>query len=112
MAVTSGGASSQAQGVVNFACGTFTGAGLVAEISCGFKPRHVRLINLTDRIQDEVTDTMAATHVLHTVAAGTVTDDTGSLIVLKGAPGDAYKGFQVAAAAAINAKVFHWIAHG
>ena len=48
----------------------------------GFKPRLVQVINLTDRITDEWFEGMAATNVLHTVAAGTRTIDTNSLIVV------------------------------
>lgn len=39
----------------------------------GFKPRAVRFINLTDRVQDEWFEGMPNGYALHTVAAGTVT---------------------------------------
>lgn len=39
----------------------------------GFKPRSVRFINLTDRIQDEWFEGMANPGSLHTLAAGTAT---------------------------------------
>jgi len=112
MAVTSGAATAQAQGITNFAHGTFTGAGLVAEINCGFRPRYVKLINITDRIVDERVSGMTVGNTLHTVAAGTMTEATASAIVLKGGGTDAYRGFEVAAATAISAKVFHWVAFG
>ena len=104
-------ASSQSQGICNLATGTFTGDGTVAAVNCGFKPRYVKLINLTDRIVSEITDTMAATQTLNTAAAGTMTLDTGSDMVLKGSA-DSYRGFEVSAAHNITAKVFHWIAYG
>lgn len=43
------------------------------DFSFGFKPNHVRFVNLTDRIEDEWFYGMAADSALHTVAAGTRT---------------------------------------
>lgn len=48
----------------------------------GFKPRAVEFVNLTDRITEEWFEGMAATNVLHTIAAGTRTLDANSLIVV------------------------------
>lgn len=104
-------ATSADGGISNFSIGTFTGDGTVTEVTLGFRPRYVKLINLTDRIVQEWSDTMAATHTLNIAADGTATDNTGSLIVAKGGQ-DSYRGFQIAAAAAVNAKVYHYIALG
>lgn len=104
-------ATTQDGGVSNLAVGSFTGAGAIVEVTCGFKPRYIKLINLTDRITQEWTYDMAATHTLNTAADGTMTDDTGSLLVAKGGA-DGYRGFAVAAAAAVNAKLYHYIAFG
>ena len=97
-------------GVSNCAVGSFTGAGADVEVTCGFKPRLVKLINLTDRTTYELTSDMVAAHALKTVAAGTMTDDTAG-ILLKGSQ-DSYRGFFVPAAIAINAKAFYWYAIG
>lgn len=100
-----------AEGVVNRAVGKFTGAGAVVDVSLGFTPRIVRVHNVTDRISDEKFAGMGATETLHTVAAGTRTLDTGSLITFMD-PDNGTRGFSIAAAAAINAKVIYWEAIG
>lgn len=97
-------------GVSNMSVGSFTGAGADVEVTCGFLPRYIVLINLTDRTKYESSKDMAAGHSLKTVAAGTMTDDTSG-ILFKGSS-DAYRGFFVPAAIAINAKAMHYIAWG
>lgn len=91
----------------NFASGKHlddaaTPAAFVATI--GFKPRYVKFVNLTDRTIFEFFEGMAATHTLKTVAAGTVTDDTNSAIVVSAS------GFTVAAANILQNKQYHWVA--
>ena len=98
----------RSDGIVNHAYGKFTGAGVVVDVPLGFTPRIVRVINATDRISDEKFAGMAASEVLHTIAAGTRTLDTGSLITFKDPLVDLTRGFTIAAAAAINAKVIYW----
>lgn len=105
-------ATNQSRGIANMAVGSFTGDGTLTAVNCGFRPRYVKLINLTDRIVSEITSDMAATQTLNTAAVGTMTLDTGSDIVLKGGPSDTYRGFEVSAATAIAAKAFHYIAYG
>jgi 3'-phosphoadenosine 5'-phosphosulfate (PAPS) 3'-phosphatase len=104
-------ATTQDGGVSNLAVGSFTGAGEAVSVTTGFKPRYIKLINLTDRIVHEWTYDMAATHTLNTAADGTMTDNTGSHLVAKGGQDD-FRGFLVAAAAAVNAKLYHYIAFG
>jgi hypothetical protein len=99
----------RADGVVNHAYGKFTGAGAVVDVSLGFTPRIVRVVNATDRITDEKYAGMAATEVIHTIAAGTRTLDTGSLVTFYDpAVSGTTRGFSIAAAAAISAKVIYW----
>lgn len=104
-------ATTQDGGVSNLAVGTFVGDGTICHVITGFKPRYVKLINLTDRIIDEKTYDMGATQGLHTVAAGTMTLTTSSDITLLGGQ-DGQRGFDVAAATNINGKTFHYIAFG
>lgn len=104
-------ATTQDGGVSNLAVGSFTGDGTEVEVVTGFKPRYVKLINLTDRIVDEKTYDMAANEGLHTVAAGTMTRTTSSDITLGGGQGG-FRGFKVAAATNITGKSFHYIAFG
>lgn len=102
----------QTYGITNRAMGKFTGAGAAVTVDVGFTPRVVRVINATDRITDEKYDQMAATEVIHTVAAGTRTLDTNSLITFADPAVDGVRGFTIAAAAAISAKVIYWEAIG
>lgn len=104
-------ATTQDGGVSNLAVGTFVGDGTACDVTCGFKPRYVKLVNLTDRIVDEKFYDMGATQGLHTVAAGTMTLTTTTDIALKGGA-DAFRGFTVAAATNITGKTFHYIAFG
>jgi hypothetical protein len=99
---------SQAASISNFASGTYVGdwttggdgAGVnPMTVFTGFTPRYVRLINATTGDQYEWFEGLAATKTLKTVAAGTATFDTNSVIVtnaaivsatevaLQGAPG-------------------------
>ena len=72
-------------GVLNRTIQAFTTDAVAAAdttFNFGFKPRLVKFVNLTDRIAEEWFEGMAATNVLHTVAAGTRTIDANSLIVV------------------------------
>lgn len=102
----------RADGVVNHAYGKVTGTGVDIDVSLGFTPRIVRVVNATDRITDEKYAGMAATEVIHTVATGVRTLDTNSLITFKDPLVDGMRGFQIKAAAAISAKVLYWEAIG
>lgn len=105
-------ATSQAQGVVNLATGSFSGAGEAVDVITGFKPRRITLINVTDRIQHVWYEGMAATTTLNIAADGTATANTSSHIVPKGGPDGSYRGFTVAAGAAVNGKAYVWAAEG
>lgn len=104
-------ATSQAQGVVNFATGSFTGAGEAVDVTLGFVPRRVHLINVTDRIEQIWQEGMAATTTLNIAADGTATANTSSLVVPTDSS-DTFRGFQIAAGAAVNAKAYVWSAWG
>lgn len=106
-------ATSNSMGVVNFATGSFTGDGNATTVTLGFVPRRVHLINVTDRIEQIWQEGMAATTTLNRAADGAGTANTSSLIVPKGtAATDTYRGFAVAAGAAVNAKAYVWSAWG
>lgn len=49
-------------------------------IECGFKPRKVRVLNLTSRIEGEYWEGMSSAQHLRTVAAGTRTLDTTAAV--------------------------------
>lgn len=105
-------AQTQDGGVSNLAVGSYTGDGTVVDVNCGFKPRYVELINLTDRISDTKLFEMTDAQTLMTVAAGTRTLETGSRIVLRDGIEDDFRGFSVATAANLNDKVYHFVAFG
>ena len=98
----------RADDIVNHAFGKVSGAGASITVSLGFTPRIVRVVNATDRITDEKYAGMGATEVIHTIADGTRTLDTGSLITFADPLVDGWRGFTIAAAAAISGKVLYW----
>lgn len=104
-------ATTQDGGVSNFAVGSYTGDGTIATVTCGFLPRYLKLINLTDRIVHEVTLDMADLTALKTAADGTMTNEAAAGILLQGGQ-DGHRGFVVPAAINIAAKAFHYIAVG
>lgn len=86
------------------ACGTFTGDGGIATITLGFRPKNVKLVNITGVVVWEKIDGMLATQTLMTVTAGTLTVNTTSAVVLTAT------GFTVSAAAAVSTNLFVWSA--
>lgn len=105
-------ATSQDGGVSNLAVGSFTSDNTAVDVTLGFKPRYVKVINYTDLLVWEWLDGFAATHTLLTTGStGVITDNTASQIVAKGGQ-DAFRGFTLGATAAGNAKVIHYIAFG
>lgn len=104
--------TSQSQGIVNMATGSFTGAGEAVDINLGFVPRRVELINVTDRIRHIWQEGMAATTTLNVAANGTATANTSSHIVAKNGIDDSYRGFLVAAGAAVDTKAYVYSAWG
>jgi hypothetical protein len=103
-------ATSNDGGISNTAVGSFTGTGVDVDVAVGFKPRMIRLINLTDRTVYEIFSDMAVGHALKSVAAGTMTDDAAGILI-RGSQ-DAYRGFFIPAAIAINTKAFYYVAFG
>lgn len=85
---------------------TYTGDGNAKTLTIGFKPSYLKLSNVTDRIEEEKFESMLDTEVLHTVAAGTRTLDTGTLVKFNSDK----KTVLIAAGANVSAKVYHVIA--
>lgn len=65
----------RAQGKVVFPATAIVAADYV-EIDVGFKPKHVKWVNLTDRVTVEFYEGMTANNCLKTAAAGTQTLET------------------------------------
>lgn len=87
MAITSSIKSSPTH--KNSAYGAFLDNGTVKKsaVKLGFRPRYIRLINATDRTAYEWFEGMASGTTLKTVAAGTVTLDTGDAAIAVAAEG-------------------------
>lgn len=101
---------SNSNSVVNLASGRMVsdaGAAAAVELTLGFMPRSFRFINLTDRIEYEWFEGMAAGTAIKTVAAGTRTLDASSDVVV-----NSDGSVDLAAAAVIASKAFAWQAHG
>jgi hypothetical protein len=96
--------SRSGQGIARGSNGTNTGDGTVLTVNLGFRPKLVCIFNETDVITWQKFDTQADANVLKTVAAGTMTKDTGSAIVFNS------NGFVASAALNAAAKVLHWYA--
>ena len=105
-------ANTQSMGIVNMATGGFTGADAAVEVTLGFTPRRVELINITDKIVQIWTRDMADTTTLNIAADGTATANTSTLVEATDETVDDFRGFHVAAGAAVNAKVYVWTAWG
>jgi hypothetical protein len=106
-------------GIVHMAAGTdtFDATAITAtdyvEIQCGFTPRYVLWMNITDRVGGEWFDGMADNSCLKTVAAGTrtleVTGGNGGITIVTGG----FRVLQNATLALILAsKVCRWQAQG
>jgi hypothetical protein len=73
------------QGVTNATILAFTTDAVAAAdtvFNFGFKPRMVRFVNLTDRLQSEVWEGIPATNTLDTIATGVTALGTSSSIVV------------------------------
>ena len=87
MAITSSTKSSPTH--KNAAYGAFIDTGTVKKSAfvLGFRPRYIKLVNATDRTIYEWFEGMASGTTLKTVAAGTVTLDTGDAAIAVAAEG-------------------------
>lgn len=80
-------------------------------VACGFKPRYIKWVNLTDRTTIEWQEGFGSAECLKTIAAGTRTLDTTAAAVVVDPVG--FRILQNATLAAILAsKVCYWEARG
>lgn len=93
------------------ATGTYTGTGSAISVTLGFKPKYIRIINITDGdVRAEYIDTMTAAHVALEVDSGSGTTDlsnaTSNGITLSSS------GFSVGTNSSLNEsdKVYHYVA--
>ncbi len=97
-----------ASGGTRVACGSVAGTGADLNVdSVGFKPRTVKLYNVTGLVTAEWTETMADDSAVKRVTAGDMTFVTSNGITPRSA------GFAIGADTDINvaAEVIHWEAH-
>lgn len=92
------------QGIANRATGSATGDATALSVTLGFKPMYVEVFNETDVIKWEKFNDQADANCVKTVAAGTMTKDTGSAITLT------EKGFILSATVNAAAKALRWFA--
>jgi hypothetical protein len=116
MAISSS-TQSQAAGITNVAMGrvvTDAVAAVAQTFVCGFVPRYVRWVNVTDRIQDEWYEGMAADTALDSAAAGANTLLGSGGITVNTPAANAVNGgsFTVAAGLMVASKTFNWMAMG
>lgn len=78
-------ATSRTAGVAHLSTGSFTGDGTATVITLGFTARRIEVFNGTDTIMWVWNEGMAATTSVKTVAAGTMTTDATSAIVVSAA---------------------------
>lgn len=118
--------TSQENSVSNIAVGkvvTDAGAAAITTFLTGFKPRYIRFVNITDRIEYEWYDGMTEPGALKTVAAGTRTLETteGPTVLGPGtaasaasaiAGGVVGNGFSVPTSVILASKTFAWEAKG
>ncbi len=106
MAITA--TQSKGKGIVNRAVGRHINDAAEAAFTktVGFQPRYVKVVNLTDRIQGEWYEGMAADSMIKTVAAGTRTLVTSDAITVS------ENGFTLAADSSVNGnnKQLSWVA--
>lgn len=95
--------TNNAAGVVNMMNGSFTGAGNAETLVLGFTPQYVEVFNETDVILWKKNSTQAAANTIKAVAAGTITKDTGSAIVI-----NSDGTVTLSATLAASSKVLHW----
>lgn len=100
-------ATSRSAGINNFASGSFTSDNTITEVTLGFTPRYIKVINSTDNIQWDKIEGMAAANSMKTVG-GTVAitvDTTGAITIAAGS-------MSLSAAAVGSAKAISWVAFG
>jgi hypothetical protein len=93
--------------------GKFTGNGAALNISVGFKPDFVLIINVTDGTSVEffIDDVAGATGSVDIDAAAGPVTDAGGITAFAGDSSNA-PGFSVDAGNSVNAKVYRYIALG
>lgn len=103
--MATGSVSRTGMGIARGSCGTVAAGDATAlSVTLGFKPKYVMIFNETDVIKWEKLYNQADANTIKTVAAGTMTKDTTSAIVLS------ESGFVATAALNAAAKVLHWYA--
>lgn len=92
--------------------GTATGTGSAINVSCGFTPKRVEIINETDPGYYVWTDTMADAEMQKTIGAGTTTFETTGGISAYAGTSSAAKGFTIGTDSDLNgaSDVIHWTA--
>ena len=97
-------ASKNAAGVARSTSGAFTSDNTITEVILGFRPKYVKVVNVTDVIVREKIEGMADDACVNTVTAGTTTINTSGLITFQD------NGFTLSATAVGDEKAIVWFA--
>lgn len=100
---------------MNMATGTVEGTGSAINVSCGFTPLHVKLVNIDGDAMLEWAPDMGAAGGYKTIADGTSAHvATGGVSAYVGAVGTASNGFTIGADSDVNAsgETLVWVAYG
>jgi len=97
-------ATSQSGGKANIATGSFTSDGNAVDIELGFNPRYIKVFDMDAVTTHEFCEGMPDTETIKTVTGGSMTVETGSIIVPD------VNGFTIAAAEMTDTNVVVWVA--
>lgn len=95
-------ASKNAGGVARATTGWFTSDNTITEVILGYRPKAVKVVNVTDVIVNEKIEGMADNACINTVTAGTTTINTTGLITFQD------NGFTLSVAAVGDDKSIVW----
>lgn len=90
--------------------GTYIGSGAAQNISVGFIPDYVRVVNITAPAVDEWFSGMDAGTSITTTGAAAVRAAPNGMTAFAGTPAEAGQGFTVGAGLSTNASVYRYVA--
>ena len=90
--------------------GTYTGSGASQNISIGFIPDYVRIVNITAPAVDEWFNGMTAGTSVTTTGTAAIRAAPGGITAFAGTAAEAGQGFTVGAALSTNASVYRYVA--
>jgi hypothetical protein len=93
-----------------FKTGNFEGTGVAVNVSIGWKPKRVTVVDVTLNLTFVYTDTMTAANAVKTVADGTQSLVAADMITQYAGSASATAGFTLGATLCADNSIFHWVA--